>query len=450
MRPFAHRRRVIAPTLSAGPVRAVGPVGSVVAAFATATALGSPAHAESGAPSGRKGQISVCVDVQLKSWKAPPPLPAPPTPAAPPASQAPQTPADAPAGQPTEPTSPGSTPEAPPAAVSPPPVPNPTTDTAGTLAPRRPRPAPTLPPSPSDDPFAVQPQRYLQRMVEYEVTHEVGFEAVPSGCRERLTVEMYPLPDGWTVFARYSGTAREEKIDRVQGDELAALAQRLTDALLYDKSVAETINRQTVLRADSEARMRMIDGRGYFTLALGTSLRVASLPTASGTSAPVVEDWRLLTPLDIQLGYRGKYQAWGLEAFARGLVGLNERAARRNELGGHADFSKGLQAGLHFLRYLTPEGMNSTYLGGGASFELSSYDVILASADRGSDDREGLLTGGLNADFVIGYEFMRASAVHFFTQLDVQLPTYVIDTENDAGGIETYAPGATLQIGIVF
>ncbi|MCK6575699.1 hypothetical protein L6V77_31980 [Myxococcota bacterium] len=393
----------------------------------------APAPAAAPTASSRAGQIAVCVDVQMKSWKAPPPAPAQP-PAAPPMAEAPMA---APPTDPPVPSADAPTVAAPSATLEGPP-------------PRRPRPAPTLPAAPTDDPFAVQPERFLQRMVEYEVTHEIGFEAVTSGCRERLTVEMYPLPDGWTVFARYSGTAREEKVDRVHGDELAALAQRLTDALLYDRSIAETINRQTVLRADSEARMRMIDGRGYFTLALGTSLRVASLPTASGTSAPVSEDWRLLTPLDVQLGYRGKYQAWGLEAFARGLIGLNERAARRNDLGGHADFSKGLQAGLHFLRYLTPDGMNSTYLGGGASFELSSYDVILPAGDRGSDDREGLLTGGLNADLVIGYEFMRASAVHFFTQLDVQLPTYVIDTENDAGGIETYAPGAALQIGIVF
>lgn len=409
-----------------------------LAAPSTARADGAtPAPAAAPVTSSRAGQIAVCVDVQMKSWKAPPPAPAP-APAQPPA--APPTPEPPMSVPPTDPPGPAvdaPTVVAPPATLGGPPA-------------RRPRPAPTLPAAPTDDPFAVQPERFLQRMVEYEVTHEIGFEAVTSGCRERLTVEMYPLPDGWTVFARYSGTAREEKVDRVHGDELAALAQRLTDALLYDRSIAETINRQTVLRADSEARMRMIDGRGYFTLALGTSLRVASLPTASGTSAPVSEDWRLLTPLDVQLGYRGKYQAWGLEAFARGLIGLNERAARRNDLGGHADFSKGLQAGLHFLRYLTPDGMNSTYLGGGASFELSSYDVILPAGDRGSDDREGLLTGGLNADLVIGYEFMRASAVHFFTQLDVQLPTYVIDTENDAGGIETYAPGAALQIGIVF
>jgi hypothetical protein len=67
----------------------------------------------------------------------------------------------------------------------------------------------------------------------------------------------------------------------------------------------------------------------------------------------------------------------------RGMLGLNERATRRNDLGGHADYSKGMQLGLHFLRYLTPDGMNSTYVGGGANFELSSYKLI-KPADRGS------------------------------------------------------------------
>lgn len=391
---------------------------------------------------GRAGaaQTQVCVDVQLKSWK-----------------------------------SLGQEPPAPVAAAAPAPAPAPVSGPASAPASsdpavaQAPPPAPVLPPEPATlppaaktdkadrsdkaakaDPFAVQPERYLKRMVEYEVTHLEGFEAVPRGCSQTVTVEMYPLPDGWTVFARYTGTAREEKVDRVQADELGALAQRLTDALLNDKSISETINRQNVLRADSEARMRMVDGRGYFTFGLGTSLRVASLPTAGEASEPVSEEWRLLTPLDLQLGYRGKYQAWGLEVFMRGMLGLNERATRRNDLGGHADYSKGMQLGLHFLRYLTPDGMNSTYVGGGANFELSSYKLIKPAANRYGEDRESLLTGGLNADLLFGYEFMRASAVHFYSQIDVQLPTYTIDTENDAGGIETYAPGAVLQIGIVF
>lgn len=396
---------------------------------------------------GRAGaaQTQVCVDVQLKSWKSlgqEPPVsvsaPAPAVASAAPVSAAPADPAvaQAPPPAPVLPPEPASVPPAAQTAVSE------KIDRSGN--PDKPERASR------PDPFAVQPERYLKRMVEYEVTHLEGFEAVPRGCGQTVTVEMYPLPDGWTVFARYTGTAREEKVDRVQADELGALAQRLTDALLNDKSISETINRQNVLRADSEARMRMVDGRGYFTFGLGTSLRVASLPTAGAANEPVSEEWRLLTPLDLQLGYRGKYQAWGLEVFMRGMLGLNERATRRNDLGGHADYSKGMQLGLHFLRYLTPDGMNSTYVGGGANFELSSYKLIKPAANRYGEDRESLLTGGLNADLLFGYEFMRASAVHFYSQIDVQLPTYAIDTENDAGGIETYAPGAVLQIGIVF
>ena len=39
------------------------------------------------------------------------------------------------------------------------------------------------------DPFAIDPARYLGRMVQYEVTHEVGFEAVEANCTERLVIE---------------------------------------------------------------------------------------------------------------------------------------------------------------------------------------------------------------------------------------------------------------------
>ena len=374
--------------------------------------------ASNGSPSDAN-QIKVCVDVQLKSWRDPgvaPAIAAPPSaPVA--ASAAPSAPAEGSAA-----------PSAAEAAKA--------SRVAAAAA--------------ADNQAVVIPPRYLKRMVEYEVTHEDGFEAVSTGCRETLTIEMYPLSDGWTVFGRYTGTSREEKIDQVQYDELMPLAQRLTTALLHDVSISETVNRQNVLRADSESRMRMIDGRSYYTLALGTTLRAASLPTADGTTAAAQDQWRLVTPLDLQIGYRGKFQAWGLDAFVRGMLGMNERAVRRNETGGHADYSKGISAGLHFLRYFTPEGMNSLYAGGGASFELSSYNIIKPKDDRYGDDRDGLLTGGLNADIILGYEFMRASAVHFFGQVDVQLPTYRIDTESAYGGIHTYAPGAVMQIGLVF
>ena len=57
-----------------------------------------------------------------------------------------------------------------------------------------------------------------------EVTHDAAYEAVAQGCAERMTVELYPIQGGWTVFGRFSRFAREEKVDAVQADELSALA----------------------------------------------------------------------------------------------------------------------------------------------------------------------------------------------------------------------------------
>lgn len=310
--------------------------------------------------------------------------------------------------------------------------------------------------SPQDDvapdPFAIDPARYLKRMVEYEVTHEVGFKAADNTriCDQHLTIELYPLRSGWTVFARYSGHSREEKVDHVQLDEFVALAQRLGTALLRDKAIHDTMTRQTVLRDDSEGRLRTIEGQGHFVFALGTQLRVGSLPTTQGANAAVSDELRYLAPLSLQLGYRGKYQAWGLDVFARGALATNERAPKRNQRGGHVDMEGAASLGIHFLRYTDAQGMSSFYYGGGAQFELSRYSVIRAEGDREFEDRDSILGGGLNADLVLGVEFMRASSVHFFLQAELNIPTYRFDSDVDAGGLDSYLPGGLAQIGIVF
>jgi hypothetical protein len=105
---------------------------------------------------------------------------------------------------------------------------------------------------------------------------------------------------------------------------------------------------------------------------------------------------------------------------------------------------------LHFVRYLEPTGMNSVYLGGGATFRLQRFTIIRAAADRGTDSRDGVWSGGLDLDLVAGYEFLRANSIHFFTQAEINAPTYVVQDETDAGQIKTYLPGASARVGILF
>ncbi|MCA9641473.1 MAG: hypothetical protein KC492_12295, partial [Myxococcales bacterium] len=114
------------------------------------------------------------------------------------------------------------------------------------------------------------------------------------------------------------------------------------------------------------------------------------------------------------------------------------------------DYSGGVGLALHFFRYLDPPGVTSVYLGGGASFDLAVFSLIRPQEDRGSDSRDSIVGGGLNLDLVVGYEFLRASSLHFFTQVELNVPTYVIHAESDAGTVDTYLPGAIAQVGVIF
>jgi hypothetical protein len=131
---------------------------------------------------------------------------------------------------------------------------------------------------------------------------------VQSGCDERLRVELYALEQGWTVFARFSEFAREEKVDRVLLDEFGALADRLARALLADISVQETLDREKVLRADSEAHIRRVRGQPHFQLAAGTALRVGRL-VSLGVG---VSHQRFDGPRRDEVGVRGTSASTGL------------------------------------------------------------------------------------------------------------------------------------------
>jgi hypothetical protein len=189
--------------------------------------------------------------------------------------------------------------------------------------------------------------------------------------------------------------------------------------------------------------------QAHLIFGLGTALRFGALPSASGQSAPQDKE-RLFTPATVMIGYRGKFQQYGLDAFARANLGLADQSPSTNSVGGHTDYEGGLSVGLHFLYYFDPDGITSLYAGGGASFELTVLSMIRPADQRQDRDRDTLLTGGLNIDLLVGYEFMRASAIHFFGQVEANAPTYGIHSERRWGVVDTYLPGASAQIGVIF
>jgi len=296
-------------------------------------------------------------------------------------------------------------------------------------------------------PLGQSPEAYLKRLFEHFVTHEPGFVTEGAGCQQTIQVELYPLQEGWTAFARYSGNGREERVDRLHADELRAFAERAVLALLHDEPISSTINRENVLRADSQRSVQTVEPSHHFLVNVGTQLRVGSLDTArsDGTAG---EAWRFLSPMTLGTGYRAKLESWGIEAVGHVGFGTSETALRKNPAGGHVDLGGVLGGGVHVHRYLDPRGLHSFYLGSGASFEALWFKIVEAANQGGG--RQTMWSGGLDVDLVAGWEFLRASSLQFYLQAELNLPVYVIDRSNEQGGVKTWLPGLGISVGVMF
>ncbi len=293
------------------------------------------------------------------------------------------------------------------------------------------------------------PIGYLRRLMEHFVTHEPGYVAASRRCAQRIRVDLYPLQRGWTVFARYSGHGREEWVDQLLPDEISQFAERAVTALLHNRPISATIKRDTVLRADTRVPKRWVGGTHHFALTLGTQLRGGMLSTAQNSGA-VETDVRLFSPMTFSAGYRGKFENWAIESMANFGIGTSKTALRRNPTGGHVDLGGTAGLTLHFLRYLNPRGVTSFFMGTGGTFELLWFNVIKDKDDRGVDKRSVILGGGVDVDLVFGWEFMRATSIHWVIQGEVHLPTYVVANENDDGDIHTWLPGVSVRLGVLF
>jgi hypothetical protein len=317
-----------------------------------------------------------------------------------------------------------------------------------------------LPPNkselPGSLPIGQKPLAYMKRLIEHFVSHEKGFVAVSSGCTQTIRVELYPLVDGWTAFASYTGTGREERVDRLLPGELSAFAERVATSLLYGKPLSTTINRENVLASDSKEYAQRIRGQSHFIMGLGTQLRLGTFATAvTDHSSPqyghAEGETRFFSPVLAFLGYRGRYESWGLEAAVYGALGTTgETSIQANPYGGHVDFPGDLGLQMHFLRYFDPRGLTSFYLGAGSTFELLIFQAINPAADRHDSTRSYLLGGGVDVDAVLGWEFMRASGTQFFLQAEAGLPAYALVNKNDAGALHTWFPAVTIKLGMMF
>jgi hypothetical protein len=292
---------------------------------------------------------------------------------------------------------------------------------------------------------------YLKRLLEHFISHEKGFVAKKEDCDQFLVVELYPLTYGWSAFGRYTGFRNEEMVPYIEEDEWMPFAERMVSALLYNKSIDQTIKRHTVLRADSKEALRKIQPADFFLFSFGTTLMYGKFNTVQGIddTEKVSREGRFFNPLTFNIGYRGISRILGIDAFFRTSIGTGKKAAKSNLLGGHTDFSGDIELGLHLLHYLSGKKASSFYWGGGSLFRLMWFSIIRPVGKRERSFRDYVFGGGLSLNLLAGYEFLRFSPIRFLVQVECSLPIYIFEGESSSGSISTWIPTWLAHFGIM-
>ena len=72
-------------------------------------------------------------------------------------------------------------------------------------------------------------------------------------------------------------------------------------------------------------------------------------------------------------------------------------------------------------------------------------------AEREPDPRSTIFAGGVTADLIAGYEFMRANAAQFRLTAGLHLPAYMAQCEDKYGAsVNTWFPAVSLGLGVIF
>src|SRR6185369_3413667 len=114
-------------------------------------------------------------------------------------------------------------------------------------------------------------------------------------------------------------------------------------SLLYARPISATINRENVLASDSKEYAQRVRGSSHFIMGVGTQLRWGHFGTAvvdskSARNGDAVEASRIFSPVEAFMGYRGRFESWGLELSFTGGMGTAKTSALKNPGGGHVDF----------------------------------------------------------------------------------------------------------------
>ena len=276
----------------------------------------------------------------------------------------------------------------------------------------------------------IESDRNATRVLFPQALQQQGLQVVAQGCTETYVVYHVKLGNSITVFMQGPQGYRQAPARSIE--EIPSVYSQLIRALITNQPVAVTngvVDRTNVTSNQQAPRRVEADSLWYARLGYGALLGSAS------ESGPA-----------IGFGYR-----YELDNVAIDLSFFNLVIASNNNPNGSSGGVNGSYIKLAGLYFLNPTANASTYIGGGVSWGGTAL-VKEVTSPSGGTTFNSYTGSGLQLEVSAGYEFLRASTIRMFAQIDASLPayrvTYVDYSTLTASTSKGYAATIAASIGI--
>ena len=259
------------------------------------------------------------------------------------------------------------------------------------------------------------------RLLASQVLADEGVELEELPCDELYQISILKLGASFTVNLRGPEGSRRGRASNLE--ELPDVFSQLTRALLRGIPVdtgGAAVRRDTVTQR--QARPERVSADALWLIRVGSGV----IGDADLKEAPVL----------VGFNYRYELDSFAVDATGDLIIGAQDESTAG---GGGLTLS-----GLYFV---DPLSNQSLFFGGGIGY--GAYDM------GGEQEGYSYSGAGLHARISGGFELLRASTIRFSLQLDVTLPFYDLEPNEDflADDVELpsdtrYAPTVGLTLGI--
>ncbi len=242
--------------------------------------------------------------------------------------------------------------------------------------------------------------RNATRILLGQALHQQGIAVADQNCMGTYVVYHVRLGNSITVFMQGPQGYREMSARAIE--EIPAVYSQMIRSMVTGQplnTANNTVDRSNVVSAQQAPNRVQADSLWYLRLGYG------AMWGASPTGGP-----------GFGLGYRYELDSLALD-LSFNFITADDDDPNTADVGLTGSWAK-LMA--HY--FFDPQGNGSFYLGGGASWGGTATSTSTTTA--GTTTTSTYSGSGLQGEVAAGFEFLRASTIRMFAELDVTLPFY--------------------------